>query len=62
MVILHRVSYFIIMKNLKIKGTENILLKTDSIGYLETWCKAWVDGKRTPERDGYFSNRQLYCC
>lgn len=47
------------MTNLKIKGSSNILLKADSIGLFETYCKVWVDGKRTPQRDGFFSNREL---
>ena len=44
------------MKNLTIKGNENLTLKPKDTGMniFEIWCEVWEDGKRNKAKDGYF--------
>ena len=42
------------MKNLTVKGHENLTLKPIGWGVFEIWCKVWEDGKRNKFKDGYF--------
>ena len=47
------------MKNLTVKGHENLTLKPSGWGMFEIWCRVWVDGKRDKSRDGYFLKSEL---
>lgn len=42
------------MKNLTVKGNENLTLKPEGGGMFEIWCKVWEGGKRNKSKDGYF--------
>jgi len=47
------------MYRLQIKGNNKLILKASEIGFKETYCKVYENGKRAENKDGYFSNRNL---
>lgn len=47
------------MKNLTVKGHENLTLKPQGWGMFEVFCQVWEDGKRNKSLDGYFLKSTL---
>jgi hypothetical protein len=45
---------------IKLKTKEgSSILKAESIGFLETYCKAYNGNKRDPKKDGFYKNSEL---
>lgn len=59
----YKQQYFLTFNNITMKANNEytiqgyeglILVPEPSMHLFEVWCKVWQDGKREPEKDGYF--------